>query len=91
MVLSTVLRNGTKDEFIDLMQYTLADKDAMSVDIGSNTLHPGNLHILQGATARQTAIFAVDKNFSPVKLIVQCATCGAHSSFRTIRFTIPQS
>ena len=89
MKLSVFLRNGSKDDFIDLMSYTLADKDDVTLSIGSFSLHPGNLHILQGAAARQTAVFTVDPGFVPVKLIVQCATCGARSSFRAVRFSIP--
>jgi hypothetical protein len=89
MTFTALLRNGTKDEFTDLVTYSLADKDDVSVDVPSSQMHPGNLHILQGAATRQKAIFVVDKDFTPVKMIVQCATCGAHSSFRAIRFTIP--
>jgi hypothetical protein len=51
----------------------------------------GNLHILQGAAARQFAVFTVDLDFVPVKLIVQCATCGSRSGFRAVRFSIPPS
>lgn len=89
MKLTVLLRNGAKDNFTDLMSYTLADKDDVTVDIGSSTLHPGNLNILQGSAARQIAIFTVDPDFVPVKLIVRCATCGSHSAFRALRFTIP--
>lgn len=88
MILSALLRNGSKDEFTDLMTYSLADKDDISVVVPSSDMHPGNLHILQGAAARQTAMFVVDKDFVPVKLIVQCATCGKSSGFRAVRFTL---
>jgi hypothetical protein len=91
MAFSSLLRNGTNDEFTDLVRYTLADKDEVAVGIGDTDVHPANLHILQGAAVRQTVLFAVDKNFEPVKLIVQCATCSSHSSFRAVRFTIPES
>jgi hypothetical protein len=89
MKLTVLLRNGSKDDFTDLMSYTLADKDDVTLSIGSFNLHPGNLHILQGAAARQTAIFTVDPSFVPVKLIVQCASCSARSGFRAVRFSIP--
>jgi hypothetical protein len=91
MRFDVLLRNGAKDEFTDLMSYTLADKDDVALAVGSFSLHPGNLHILQGAAARQYAVFTVDPDFVPVKLIVQCATCGSHSAFRAIRFSIPAS
>ena len=61
-----------------------------SVDsIPSSQLHPGNLHIQQGAAARQTAMFVVDKTYTPVKLLVQCATCSPGLKFRNLRLTIP--
>jgi hypothetical protein len=89
MFIESLLSNGTHDEFTDLVTYTLADKDGISVAIPTNALKNANLHILQGASERQSEGFAVDKDFVPTKLIVQCSTCGAHSGFRDIRFTIP--
>jgi hypothetical protein len=89
LVMQSLLRNGAHDEFIDLLQYTLADKDDVSVEIPSNALKNANIHILQGAAGRQSGAVLVDKDFVPVKLIVQCLTCGAHSGFRSVRFTIP--
>ena len=88
LYMEALLRNGTHDEFTDLLHYTLADKDAVSVDIPTNALKHANLHILQGAAERQSEAFVVDKDFVPTKLIVECATCGAHSGFRSIRFMI---
>jgi hypothetical protein len=88
MYMESLLRNGTHEEFTDLLHYTLADKDAVSVDIPTNALKHANLHILQGAAQRQSEAFVVDKDFVPTKLIVECATCGAHSGFRSIRFAI---
>jgi hypothetical protein len=87
--MQSLLRNGVHEEFIDLLQYTLADKDDVSVEIPSNALKNANIHILQGAAGRQTGAVLVDKDFVPVKLIVQCLTCGSHSAFRPVRFTIP--
>jgi hypothetical protein len=89
MFFESLLSNGTHDDFISLVTYTLADKDGVSVEVPTNALKHANLHILQGASERQSEAFPVDKNFAPTKLIVQCATCGAHSGFRAIRFTIP--
>jgi hypothetical protein len=89
LVMQALLRNGVHAEFIDLLQYTLADKDDVSVEIPSNALKNANIHILQGAAGRQSGAVLVDKDFVPVKLIVQCATCGDHSGFRPVRFTIP--
>ncbi len=89
MYIESLLSNGTHEEFTDLVTYTLADKDGISVAIPTNALKHANLHILQGASERQSEAFVVDKDFVPTKLIVQCATCGAHSGFRNIRFSIP--
>jgi hypothetical protein len=89
LVMQSLLRNGAHTEFIDLVRYTLADKDDVSVEIPDNALKNANIHILQGAAGRQTGAVLVDKDFVPVKLIVQCATCGDHSGFRPVRFTIP--
>jgi hypothetical protein len=88
MVMNVLLRNGTQREFTDLLTYTLADKDDVTVDIPSHLLTNANLHILQGGAGRQSALFTVDQNFVPTKLIVQCATCGAHSAFKSVRFAV---
>jgi len=88
MVMNVLLRNGAHSEFTDLLTYTLADKDEVTVDVPSHLLTNANLHILQGGASRQSALFTVDQNFVPTKLIVQCATCGAHTAFRAVRFTI---
>jgi hypothetical protein len=89
MFFESLLSNGTHDEFTDLVTYTLADKDGVSVAIPTNALKHANLHILQGASERQSEAFVMDKDFVPTKMIIQCSTCGAHSAFRAIRFTIP--
>lgn len=88
MVMSVLLRNGAHSDFIDLLTYTLADKDEVTVDIGSSYIKNANLHILQGGSARQTAMFPVDQSFVPTKLIVQCATCGTRSAFKAVRFAV---
>jgi hypothetical protein len=88
MYMSTLLRNGTHDEFIELLHYTVADKDAVAVEIPSPYIKHINPHILQGASLRQSALFVVDKDFVPTKLIIDCATCGAHSGFRPVRFSL---
>jgi hypothetical protein len=87
--MQSLLRNGAHTEFIDLLQYTLADKDDVAVEIPTNALKNANIHILQGAAGRQTGAVVVDKDFVPVKLIVQCLTCGDHSGFRPVRITLP--
>ena len=89
LIMESLLRNGEHDEFTDLLRYTLANKDDVSVEIPDNSMKNANIHILQGAAGRQTGAVLVDKDFVPVKLIVQCATCGNHSGFRPVRFTIP--
>jgi hypothetical protein len=89
MVLNVLLRNGMHSAFTDLLTYTLADKDDVTFEIPSNYLRPANLHIQQGGAARQTAMFVVDQNFVPVKLIVQCASCSKSEGFKAVRFTVP--
>jgi hypothetical protein len=64
LVMQSLLRNGAHDEFIDLLQYTLADKDDVTVEIPSNSLKNANIHILQGAAGRQSGAVLVDKRIS---------------------------
>ena len=89
LIMQSLLRNGAHDDFTDLLHYTLADKDDVAVEIPSNSMKNANIHILQGAAGHQIGAVLVDKDFVPVKLIVECATCGSHSGFRAVRFTIP--
>ncbi len=88
MVMDVLLRNGSHSDFIDLITYTLADKDGVAFSIPSNYVHEANLHIQQGASARQKAIFLVDKDYQPTKLLIQCATCGTKSAFRAVRLSV---
>jgi hypothetical protein len=88
MFMRVLLNNGTHDVWGGIVHYTLADKDAISVEIPTNSVVQPSLRILQGAAARQTALFVVDKDFVPTKLIVDCSTCAANAGFRPIRFTI---
>ncbi|MEO9264313.1 MAG: hypothetical protein ABI282_09475 [Candidatus Baltobacteraceae bacterium] len=89
MVMSVLLRNGSHETFTDLVEYTLADKDDVSYSIPNSTVTHANLHIAQGAAARQEAMFVVDRDFVPVKVLAACVTCGTKSPFRTVRFSIP--
>ena len=89
MVMKVLLHNGTTQTFTDLISYTLADSDGITTPIPAYDTTDANLHILQGAAARQTAMFLVDKDFVPVKLIVQCASCSPGMHFQAIRFVIP--
>jgi hypothetical protein len=88
MYLQTLLHNGKTDTFTDLLTYTLADADAVSVQVPSSAIQHANPSILQGAALRQWATFLVDKDFKPVKLIVECASCSPRQGFRPVRFTI---
>ncbi len=88
MFMSALLKNGKTDTFTDLLTYTLADKDSVAVEIPSAYIKHANPNILQGAAVRQSAVFVVDKDFVPVKLIVACATCGKSEGFRPVRFTV---
>ncbi len=91
MIMNVLLRNGMHSDFIDLLTYSLADADDVVFQIPSNYVIPSNLHIIQGAAARQNAMFLVDKDYKPTKVIVQCATCSSTLHFRSLRLTIPQS
>jgi hypothetical protein len=90
MSFTALLRNGTHDEFYRGVVYTLADNDGITVPVGLGAETPPNPHILQGGAARQKVVFAVSKDFVPVKLIVECFACANNSGFRAIRFKIPQ-
>jgi hypothetical protein len=90
MVMQTVLHNGKQDRFTDLVTYTLADSDAVSFEIPSYKIKNINPSILQGAAVRQSAVFVVDKDFKPVKLIIQCSSCSKNQGFRPVRFTLPE-
>jgi hypothetical protein len=70
------------------LNYTLADNDAVAFAIPSYKIKHINPSILQGAALRETALFTVDKDFVPTKLVIECATCGAHMAFRPARFTL---
>jgi hypothetical protein len=89
MYFSVLLRNGSSEGFDHVMTYTLADKDDISAEVYGPALHPNQPNMVQGGAARQTAVFAVDKDFVPVKILVQCVTCYPHS-FRPIRFFLPK-
>jgi lipopolysaccharide biosynthesis regulator YciM len=89
MIMTVLLKNGAHRDFVDLISYTLADADEVTFAIPPYMITPSNLNIQQGAAARQTAMFSVDPNFKPTKLLVQCPSCGHSEGFRPIRFTIP--
>jgi hypothetical protein len=86
---TVLLRNGTTSNFIDLVEYTFADKDGIAVDVPTADYTHANLNIQQGAAQRQVGVFAVDKDFVPAKVIVKCATCGTRTAFKTVRISIP--
>ena len=86
IVVEAMLHNGSHANFTDLLHYTLADKDAIAVP--TYQLSHANPNILQGAALRQTALFLVDKDFEPAKLIVECASCNSALGFRPVRFAV---
>ena len=45
--------------------------------------------VAQGAAARIHALFVADKSFVPVKLLIQCATCGTATRFGAFRVQLP--
>ena len=89
MVMTVLLKNGSHQNFADLITYTLSDKDEVTFQIPSYKITPSNLNIQQGAAARQNAMFTVDQSYVPTKLLVQCSTCGHASAFKSIRVTVP--
>ncbi len=89
MLLNVIVRNGLHRNFAELLSYTLADKDDVSFVIPDHWLTPNPLNIQQAASARQTGMFPVAKDFQPVKLIVQCPTCSASTKFKAIRIQLP--
>jgi hypothetical protein len=89
MVMTAVVRNGLHSNFIDLIKYSLADKDDVTYEIADYLIKPNPLNVAQGAAARQTAMFTVDKNYVPVKLLAQCATCNAQTRFTAFRVVLP--
>jgi hypothetical protein len=88
LVVTAIIKNGSSGTWANLVTYTLADKDEVSVDLPMHFFTPPSLTIQQAAAARQTALVPVDKNFVPVKLIFTCTTCGP--KFKAFRVTIPQ-
>jgi hypothetical protein len=89
MVFRASLRNGTTKQFAELLTYTLADKDDVAFEIPSQYLQPSPLVVAQGAAARVGGLFIADKSFVPVKLLIQCATCGTSTHFRAFRVKLP--
>ncbi len=88
MYVEALLNNGSHETFTDLLTYTVADKDAITVQVPSYLIKHANPSILQGAALKQSALFAVDKDFVPAKLIVACASCSPGQHFRPVRFTV---
>jgi len=89
MIMTVLLKNGSHSDFTDLISYTLADADEVTFAIPSYMVSPANLNILQGGAARQTALFTVDQNYKPTKVIVQCPSCNSSLGFKAVRFTLP--
>ena len=87
MIMTVILKNGSHDEFIDLITYTLADASGVIFKVPTASVSPSNLDILQGGTARQVARFTVDSTYKPIKVIVQCDTCSPSLHFKSLRFT----
>ncbi len=89
MVMTTLVHNGLHRNFMEILSYTLADKDDVTFLIPDHLITPNPLDIQQAGAARQTTLFLVAKDFAPVKLIVQCPTCNAETKFKPFRVTLP--
>lgn len=90
IVMRVLLRNGWHGIFDSLMVYTLADADNVTLRVSQPYVRPANLSIEQGASARQLIHVPADKDFKPVKLLIECGGCGTDMRFRPLRITIPQ-
>ena len=88
LAIEALVRNGTKSGFAEVLTYTLADASDVTFDVPSYMVKPNPVSIAQGAAAHQRLLFAVDKDFTPVKLLVQCSTCKK-GTFRAFRLTLP--
>ncbi|MEA2720615.1 MAG: hypothetical protein QOJ39_2479 [Candidatus Eremiobacteraeota bacterium] len=88
LLITALVRNGTKASFTEVLSYTLADADDVAFEVPSYMVKPNPASIQQGAAARQRILFAVDKAYTPVKLLVQCQTCKK-GTFRAFRLTLP--
>lgn len=91
IVMHVLLNNGSHAVFNSLMVYTLADADNVTVQVSQPYVHPANFSIEQGASAKQTIRVPVDKDFKPVKVLVECGGCGTSQHFRPLRITIPST
>jgi hypothetical protein len=89
IVMHVLLSNGRHETFTDLMVYTLADADNVTHQIAQPYVRPANLSIEQGASAKQTVHVPVEKDFKPVKLLVECGGCSPDMHFRSLRISIP--
>jgi len=89
IVMRVLLSNGWHGTFDALMVYTLADADSVTQQISQPYVHPAGLSIAQGASARQTIHVPVQKDFKPVKLLIECGGCGDAMHFRPLRISIP--
>jgi hypothetical protein len=88
LLITALVRNGTKASFAEVLSYTLADADDVAFEVPSYMVKPNPASIQQGAAARQRILFVVDKAYTPVKLLVQCQTCKK-GTFRAFRLTLP--
>ncbi len=76
-----LLNNGSPGTFDALMIYTLADADSITQRISQPYVHPAGLSIEQGASALQTVRVPVDKDYKPVKLLIECGGCPVVYAF----------
>ncbi|HEV3155563.1 MAG TPA: hypothetical protein VGZ02_17290 [Candidatus Baltobacteraceae bacterium] len=91
IVMRVLLNNGSPGTFDALMIYTLADADSITKTISQPYVHPAGLNIEQGASALQTVHVPVDKDYKPVKLLIECGGCPVAMHFRPLRITIPST
>lgn len=76
LVMNVLVRNGLHRTFLGALDYTLADKDDVAYHIGGSYIEGIDMNILQGGAARNKAMFPVDKDYVPTKLIITCLGCG---------------
>ena len=89
LVMTGTVRNGTSTPFMELLSFTLADADDVTFEIPSHLFKSGApLNIAPAAAAKVSALFPVDKDYVPTKLIVTCPTCNSATHFKAFRITL---
>jgi len=82
LVMHVILSNSVLPSFSGVVTYRLEDKNGY----GPRTWE--RLDIQQRTTVHLHGLFAVDKDYVPTSLLVECSSCNA-SHYIAVQFTIP--